>query len=114
MLTLARMLDYSGPNSFESELQKISSMFMSRIGVCYEKSRIVNIPCNKVQEEVPNRSGSIHQDHLLEKWDQNFQMDYRKLYGFANDSVHQEIDFDFIERQSKPVPKNALEDTTHS
>jgi len=64
------------------------------------KSRIVNIPCNRVQVEVDNRHGSEHQDALLEKWNQGFQMNYRKIYGFVTESAHQEIPFEFIRRDA--------------
>jgi hypothetical protein len=70
-----------------------------RTGAGYRKSKIVNIPCNKVQKENKNICGSIHQDFLLEQWMKGYQMDYRSLYGFPNVSAHQEIPFDLVKRR---------------
>jgi len=88
---MAALLSFSAPNSFEDRLQLFRPFFKSRQGIAYRKSRIVNIPCNRVQNEINNRFGVAHQDDLLEKWHNGYQMDYQKLYGFNNDSVHQEV-----------------------
>jgi len=98
MTTMIRLLEFSAPNTLEDQLQKFRRFFLSRMGVCYRKSKIVNIPCNKVQTENKNIHGSLHQDYLLEQWGEGYQMDFRRLYGFMNESAHQEIPFDFIRR----------------
>lgn len=98
MATMIRLLEFSAPNTLEDQLQKFRRFFLFRKGVCYRKSKIVNIPCNKVQTENKNICGDMHQDFLLERWQQGYQMDFRSLYGFMNESAHQEIPFDFIRR----------------
>lgn len=95
---MIQLLEFSAPNTLEDQLQKFRRFFSFRLGVAYKKSRIVNIPCNKVQEENKNLYGNIHQDFLLEQWQKGYQMDYQQLYGFNNTSAHQEIIFDFIKR----------------
>ncbi|MBW2674475.1 MAG: hypothetical protein JRD89_13865, partial [Deltaproteobacteria bacterium] len=94
MTTMIRLLDFSAPNTLEDQLQKFRRFFLLRTGICYRKSKIVNIPCNKVQNENKNIHGTLHQDLLLERWQQGYQMDFRSLYGFVNESAHQEIPFD--------------------
>ena len=96
--TMIQLIDFSAPNTLEDQLQKFRRFFLFRMGVCYKKSKIVNIPCNKVQEENKNLCGNIHQDFLLEQWQKGYQMDYQQLYGFNNTSAHQEITFEFIKR----------------
>jgi hypothetical protein len=96
---ITRLIDFSAPNTYEDQLQKFRRFFVIRLGAGYKKSRIVNIPCNKVQRENKNLYGSIHQDFLLEQWMKGYQMDYRSLYGFPNISAHQEIPFEFIKRR---------------
>jgi len=98
MTTMVRLIDFSAPNTLEDQLQKFRRFFLSRMGVCYRKSKIVNIPCNKVQTENKNICGDMHQDFLLEQWQQGYQMDFRGLYGFMNESAHQEIPFGFTLR----------------
>ena len=96
--TISQLISFNAPNTFEDGLQKFSRFFLSRLGVCYKKSKIVNIPCNKVQLENANIHGNINQDFLLEQWQKGLQMNYRQLYGFINESAHQEIAFELIPR----------------
>jgi len=93
---MIQLIDFSAPNTLEDQLQKFRRFFLFRMGVSYRKSKIVNIPCNKVQIENKNLCGDLHQDLLLEQWQQGYQMDFRSLYGFMNESAHQEIFFEFI------------------
>jgi hypothetical protein len=64
----------------------------------YKKARIVNNPCNKVQSEVENLHGSMHQDNLLKLWQENKQINIEILQGYTNKSVHEDINFEFEER----------------
>jgi len=96
--TISELISFNAPNTFEDGLQKFSRLFLPRFGVCYKKSKVINIPCNKVQLEHDNIHGNIDQDFLLEQWQKGFQMNYKKLYGFVNESAHQEIVFELIPR----------------
>jgi len=98
LFAMTKLIHFSAPNTYEDQLQKFRRFFLFRMGVGYKKSKIVNIPCNKVQKENKNIYGNIHQDFLLEQWLKGYQMDYRSLYGFSNTSAHQEIPFEFIKR----------------
>ena len=89
--TMASLISFAAPNSFEDQLQIFRPFFRARRGIAYKKSRIVNIPLNRVQEEINNISGHIHPDDLLAQWQNGYQSDYKKLYGMCNESVHQEI-----------------------
>ena len=93
--------DFSAPNSLEDALQIYKSIFIERYGVCYKKSKIINIPYNKVQNENKNISGEIDTTFLNKKWQQGLQMDFRKIYGFVNVSAHQEIDIEFTYRPKR-------------
>jgi len=95
---MTKLIDFSAPNTYEDQLQKFRRVFLFRLGTGYRQSKIVNIPCNKVQKENKNICGNLHQNFLLEQWLKGYQMDYRSLYGFPNISAHQEIPFEFIKR----------------
>jgi hypothetical protein len=98
ILACCRNTEFNSPNTFEGNLQVFKNIFGRRWGVCYKKSRLVNIPANKVQKENDNRFGGFHQDDLLKMWNDGYKMDYRRLYGFDNSDAHQEIDISFIKR----------------
>ena len=100
MQIIAQSVSFSAPNTFEDAIQVFRPIFSPRYGVCYAKSRIVNIPCNKVQVENKNISGFVDQDFLAEQWLKGKQMNYRRLYGYANRSAHEEILFDLIPREN--------------
>lgn len=100
--TMIQLTEFSAPNTLEDQLQKFRRFFLFRKGVSYRKSKIVNIPCNKVQIENKNLCGDMHQDYLLEQWQNGLQMDYQSLYGFSNISAHQEIPFGFKKRYGVP------------
>ena len=91
MATMAALLSYSTPNSFEDQLQIFKPFFRNRYGVGNKKSRIMNIPCNRVQTEINNLCGENHQDELLKQWQEGYQIDYAKLFGFVNESAHQDV-----------------------
>lgn len=99
IIGLAELTEFNSPNTFESNLQRYNIFFRHRFGLCYRKSRMLNVPCNKVQTDNDNIHGDMHQDDLLAKWQQGFCIDYRALCGFYNKSAHQEIPFTFISRQ---------------
>lgn len=106
MAAMVALLSFSAPNSFEDQLQIFKPLFHTRYGIGYKKSRIVNIPCNRVQTEIKNLSGNTHPDELLKQWHQGYQIDYEKLYGMANESAHQEIVLHLTLRVSTDYNKN--------
>jgi len=99
--TMAALLDFSAPNSFEDQLQIFRPFFTGRCGVGYSKSRVVNIPCNRVQNEIDNLSGHVHPDELLSAWQRGYRIDYEKFYGFVNESAHQDLALPLVERKKK-------------
>ena len=95
---LAVHFDYKGPNSFEGILQKERGLFLKRLGMSYKKARIFNNPCNKVQTEVKNLHGDMHQDDLLKIWDSGQEIDVEVLQGYINKSVHEDVEFEYKRR----------------
>jgi len=96
---MAQASAFTAPNSFERALQGFADLFGDRWGVGYTKSKIVNIPWNRVQTENRNLAGTVHQDELLERWEAGLQIDYRAFYGWVNKSAHQELPLRLVSRQ---------------
>ncbi len=94
---------FKAPNSLEKALQEYLPIFLPRYGICWKKSRIVNIPLNKVQEENKNACGGCHQDELLKNWENGFEIDYKKLYDLVNRSTHQEVGVYFKKREPPSI-----------
>lgn len=102
ILSMLKLLRFSAPNTLEDVLQGFLPLFTNRFGVAYTKSKIMNIPCNKVQEENKNFHGNIHQYLLLKKWQDGFAIDLENVYGYINKSPHEEIDIRFLKRTNLP------------
>ncbi len=101
MTVMTDCISFRAPNSYEANLQKFRWLYLNRLGVSYRKSKVVNVACNKVQTENDNLCGNVHQDVLLEQWLKGFQMDYRQLYGLANQSAHQDVPFRLVCRDKQ-------------
>jgi hypothetical protein len=95
---LIKFCDFKAPNTLEGALQTEKELFGNKLGISYKQARIFNNPCNKVQSEVANLHGSLHQDDLLKVWQNGKQIDVKILQGLINKSVHEEIDFIFEDR----------------
>lgn len=98
MMTMAKWIRFHSPNAFEDGLQGFRPLFLPRFGICYAKSRTVNIPWNRVQTYHENLSGNLDPDFLLDQWEKGLQINLRNLYGVSPTSVHQEFPLDLIER----------------
>lgn len=74
---------YKGPNSLESALHELyAPVFLQRKGICYERSKYVNIVCNVVNTEHANRNTGKHStESLLKKWEEGYRIKYEALYG---------------------------------
>jgi len=97
-LALVKNTEFTSPNTLEANLQPYAKYFQHRFGICYKRSKILNIPINAVQNDNNNIHGTIHQNYLLEQWNRGMQMNYRTLYGLVNESAHQEVKITFIKR----------------
>lgn len=98
VVAMAMLTAFKAPNSFEDALQRFRRYFLPRLGVAYRKSKIVNIPCNRVQSERDNAFGDLHQEMLLKKWLRGYRIAYERIYGLDNVSVHQEIELPLVKR----------------
>jgi len=95
MIILAKSLEYRAPNSFENSMQALKGYFSRRRGMSCSDSIILNIPCNRVQNEVGNISGDIDPNYLLEMWNKGYRIDPNCFYNYKNTSVHEEVPFSY-------------------
>jgi hypothetical protein len=90
LAVLTRVLDYKAPNTFEGALAELGALFATRSGLCFERSKIVNLPANKVQTENANRAGERDVGELLELWNHGCVIDPAPMYGRKNVSAHED------------------------
>lgn len=104
ILALCKAIEFDSPNLFEEQLQHFRGYFEERLGICHPKSRLVNIPYNKVQTDNSNLHGDVHQDDMLAMWESGQAIDYRSYYGVMNESAHQEMPLRLKKRASEEQP----------
>lgn len=105
---LSKYIDFYSPTTYEANLQKYLKYFTNRMGICYKKSKIFNIPANKVQKDWDSlHSNNIyyHQDELLKAWNKGLQMNYEMFYGFKNQSAHQIVGIKLKKRNNNTREK---------
>ncbi len=92
ILIIAKLINFKAPNSFEAGINTFRFILRRKKGICYQKSKLVNVCLNKVQNEVKNISGNISTKELLEYWNDEKKIDIYYFNNMMNDSAHIQID----------------------
>jgi|GEM_PF-641661 len=89
---------YKAPNTLESNMQFYLELFNYRKGICFDKVKYVNVPCNLVQTEIPNKTtGEYDIEFLLEKWEQGYRIHFEEYYQ-QDCKVVQKSRYNFVKR----------------
>jgi len=90
LLPLLKNRYYTNPNSLEGVLfiQPLNNSYM----LCYDKSIIINNPCNIVQTNNPNIHGNEDIVKLNQKYLDEFEISFDNIDNIDNISCHQEIE----------------------
>lgn len=85
---LISSLSYENPNTLELKWASNPASRTLR-GLCFERTKMVNLPLNKVQESWDNRNEHLLQpEEQLEKFNQELAIDIEPLCGITNKSAH--------------------------
>lgn len=92
-------LSFSNPNTLEGRWAGVAGPIMHRYGLCYETTKIVNLPLNRVQTTWANRNMELYTpEELLEKFNAGLKMDIEPLFQMNNPSAHTEYEPTFVQR----------------
>lgn len=94
-----KTLKYSAPNTLEGHWAGASGNIMHKLGICFEHSRIVNIPMNRVQNEVHNYNMGISPEKLLQIFNEGKKIDIKQFYKIDNKNSHMDAWPNFIQRE---------------
>jgi glycosyltransferase involved in cell wall biosynthesis len=92
ILPLIKELDYSNPNTFEGALAG-RPPYNRPYMVCYEESKVMNIPVNKVQTANGNHCGNIPAEYLNDQYLESKRISLSNIAYFKNTAPHQEITY---------------------
>jgi hypothetical protein len=82
--------NFKAPNSYEVALKAFNDFAANRDGYCFRESKILNLPINRVQNEIPNLSGSISCAYLMEQWNLGMMIDTQMFSHHTPISPHEE------------------------
>lgn len=85
--------NYSNPNNFEDALR--SNIPNRPYMTCFENSKILNIPINKVGT-YPNRHGNISTEFLNENYLKGKKISIDNIKGLKNESPHIELSLEIL------------------
>jgi hypothetical protein len=91
-------LEYHAPNTLEGKLH-LHRKKLPPLMICYDKSKIINNPMNRVQFASINRCGNISAEYLNDKFLDGYRIDLEPFVGLDNTAVHTEIAPNFIKAQ---------------
>jgi hypothetical protein len=95
---LIKGIDFKAPNSLEWGLQVYFEFFKYRKGICFEKVKYVNVPCNLVQNECDNKfTGTFGTGQLLDKWESGYRIYYEEYFG-KDCTLVQKAKYNFVNR----------------
>lgn len=95
---LLNSIEFKAPNSLEQGMQVYYDIMCDRVGVCYSKSKFVNIHCNTVNEEGSGmNTGFYTLENLLVEWENGNRIVYEDFYKSDFNDV-QKSKFKFTKR----------------
>lgn len=97
-------LEFANPNQLEAQLAMWATRnkhMLPDYCYCYNsQSKLLNIPCNRVQDEFPNKTLNKQSSvELLELMKQGKMIDWRQYSGARNTSPHWTVPYKFIDRK---------------
>lgn len=96
---LFKKLKYTCPNSFETAWNSYVG-FNNYKGLCFEHSKIVTIPINRVQRYGYTPSMELYTpQELLALYTQNYVIDFKKLHKINNRAGHIDWEPEFTNRE---------------
>ncbi len=99
VIVLSVISDFKAPNTFETALKTFDFLVKGRKGLCYGESKILNLPINRVQHEVPNRNGTVSAQLLLDAWNNGLMLDTSMFASVIPASPHEEHVIKFKKRE---------------
>ena len=93
-------MDFTNPNTLEGGWAGLANAISNRAGLCYDTTKMVNLPLNRVQSTHANRNMALYTaQQLLDVFNQGLKIDITPLFQIANPSVHMEYQPTFVERE---------------
>lgn len=93
---------YRSPNQLEAAWSSQLQYIKNRCGICYIHSKMVNVPCNRVQHDFTQNLYNVSNDNdvdataLLTLFEQGYRINIAPFFKVHNTAAHQEYNFNYI------------------
>jgi hypothetical protein len=86
--------NYGHPNALEDKMTYVipKRPYMR----CFQKAKILNIPSNRVGQNIYNRVGNIPSDFLNDQYLKGLKIDIEPFFGIEVNAVHYEMTYSWI------------------
>lgn len=91
-------LEYTSPNTLEAVWAGQSKRIQNNIGLCFEISKSINLPLNRVSEFRNRHMNFMKPVQMLEVFNQKLKIDIQPLFKMMNSDPHTAYAPSFIER----------------
>jgi hypothetical protein len=92
-------INYNNPSTLEACWFDYAHSEQPKIGLCFEQSKVINIPINKVQDVLAtNRSMDDDAENFHKLFKAGFKVDIQPFHQWHTNAVHAECTFNFIPR----------------
>lgn len=85
MSVLLGAIPFHSPNTLEAAMQVYDPFFRPRLGLCFPREKLVNIPANTVQTDWRNRDTGLHKpDELLALWNAGQRIEHEAFRAMSS------------------------------
>lgn len=91
-------ISFSYPNPMEGRWSQMANKVAGRRGLCFQFSKILNVPLNRVQPDYHSQSMEIDPKILLDTFLNGFKLDIQAFKKLNNISAHIEVEPSFCTR----------------
>lgn len=91
--------NWKSPNTFEGNMSHLHPQIPHPQMACFTTSKVLNIPHNRVQDEVQNVHGGGSENDLLKAWQDGKKIDIKPFQGIRNKSAHQLLPIVLVDRK---------------
>ena len=91
-------IDYHNPTILEAFWYIPEYVDITKIGLCYDTSKIVNIPLNVVQTDRSNAHMNISSNSLLKVFEQGLKIDIAPFHTLIHQAPHTECEISYLPR----------------
>ena len=98
ILSWTKKVTFKSPNQYEDALQMILryQQGLPNHCACFVRSKLFNIPANRVQNDISNRNEGFTAERMLELWNEGSRINFHDLYDINNESAHFSVDLSLV------------------